>query len=213
MQNNPKVLVGIPYHEAKRYSSPELFNAIQSLTYPVKEIVMRWDTGKYGGDNNVKIQREFFRVLALNTKTDYLFFMGADTIPPADVLDRLVKTAEANKIKVIGGVYWGRHDAENGRPEGAVAWINDMEQEEQTKLFSTENTLLEVDGMGMDCVLIHREVLEKISWLSWNQNDDDYPFYDKAKELGYKIYLDTGIQCKHYFKEGAYTYLAKTIVT
>lgn len=204
--HTPKVLVAVPYHETKRYCLGALMDAANSLTYPAKEIVMRWDTGVYGGDNNVKIQRDFFRVLALNSQADYLFFMGADTIPPADVLERMVKTAEANKIRIIGGVYWGRHNAENGQSNRAVAWIHDMKQNEQTRLFNTPNTLVEVDGMGMDAVLIHKEVFEKISWLSWEQNDDDYPFYDKAKALGYKVFIDTGIQCKHYFAENKYVH-------
>jgi hypothetical protein len=209
MENQPKVLVAVPFHKEKNYCLKPLMKRIQELTYPKKEVVMRWDLEKYGGENNVKIQREFFRVLALQTKADYLYFMGADTIPPADVLDRLVQTAEANDFKIIGGVYWGRSNAENGRPDCAVAWINELSQPEQAKIFSTMNTIVNVDGMGMDAVLIHRDVLEKISWLSWPQNDDDYPFYDKAKELGYKIYIDTNIQCKHYFSANGYAYLAQ----
>lgn len=172
---------------------------------------MRWDPLEYGSENAVKKQREFMRKLALSGGFDYLYFLGADTIPPADVLERLVKVAEANRIRIIGGVYWGRHNAENGRPDCAVAWIHEMTQEEQTRLFSTPNTLLQVDGMGMDAVLIHKEVLEKISWLDWEQNDDDYPFYDKAKVLGFPCWIDTGIQCKHYFDKNSYCQSAKIV--
>lgn len=209
MKNLPKILVAIPYHRVKDYCLDKVFAAAHALTYPNKEVVMRFDLAEYGGENNVKKQRDFFRRLAISENFDYLFFMGVDTIPPADVLEKMIKTAEANAIKIIGGVYWGRHNAENGNPNKAVAWIHELSQDEQTKVFSTENTLLKVDGMGMDCVLIHREVLEKITWFDWLQNDDDYPFYDKAKALGYDVWLDTGIQCKHYFTEKGYSYLAK----
>lgn len=211
MENQPKILVGIPYHEKKSYCLPELMKAVDNLTYKNKEVVMRFDPSEYGSQDAVKKQREFFRDLALSKGFDYLYFLGADTIPPVDVLEKMIKTAEANKIKIIGGVYWGRHNAQNGSPEGAVAWINELSQDEQKRVFSTENTLVKVDGMGMDCVLIHREVLEKISWLDWFQNDDDYPFYDKAKEFGYDIYIDTGIQCKHYFNSSGYAYKAKVV--
>lgn len=209
MENQPKILVGIPYHKQKKYALEHALKAVDGLTYPAKEVVMRFDLAEYGGQNNVKIQRDFFRVLALNTNADYLYFLGVDTIPPAGVLERLLKVAEANRIKIIGGVYWGRHGADNGNTGNAVAWIHEMSQEEQSELFKKENTLVKVDGMGMDAVLIHREVLEKISFLFWEQNDDDYPFYDKAKELGYEVYLDTGIQCRHYFDEAGYSYLGE----
>ena len=211
MENKPKILVGIPYHEKKSYCLPELMEAVDNLTYKNKEVVMRFDPSEYGSQDAVKKQREFFRDLALAKDFDYLYFLGADTIPPVDVLEKMIKTAEANQIKIIGGVYWGRHNAQNGSPEGAVAWINELSQDDQKRVFSTENTLVKVDGMGMDCVLIHREVLEKISWLDWFQNDDDYPFYDKAKELGYDVYIDTAIQCKHYFKSNGYTYKTKVV--
>lgn len=200
-----KVLVGVPYHFVKDYCLPEAFKAANELTYPNKEIVLRFDPSEYGSENAVKKQREFFRELCLDKDFEYLFFMGVDTIPPADVLERLIKTAKANDIKIIGGVYFGRKNAGNGTPDGAVAWIHSLSKEEQTEIFKTTGTLVEVDGMGMDCVLIHREVLEKISFMSWFQNDDDYPFYDKAKEAGYKVFMDTGIQCKHYFSPTGYT--------
>lgn len=205
----PKVLVAVPYHKTKEYCLPQLMKAIDSLSYKNKDVVMRFDLAEYGGDNNVKKQREYFRRLALAEGYDYLYFLGADTIPPSDVLERLVTIAQLKQIHIIGGVYWGRHNAENGRPEGAVAWINEMSQEDQTKAFRDAKRLITVDGMGMDCVLIHKEVLNRITWLDWQQNDDDYPFYDKARELGYKVVLDTSVQCKHYFSPTGYTYLAE----
>lgn len=209
MENQPKILVAIPYHKTKNYCFKHTLERVQELTYKNKEVIMRWDLGVYGGENNVKLQREFFRKTALALGFDYLYFFGVDTIPPADVLERLVKTAEANKIKLIGGVYWGRSNAENGKPDAAVAWIHELSQKEQTRIFSTMNSLIKVDGMGMDCVLIHRDVLEKISWLDWPQNDDDYPFYDKAIALGHKVYIDTNIQCRHYYNQDHYCYMAK----
>jgi len=182
------------------------------LSYSNKEILLRFDPNEYGSQNSVKKQREWFRNYTLNSGADYLMFIGADTLPPADVLERLLKVAEANRIKIIGGVYWGRHGADNGNTGNAVAWIHEMSQEEQSGLFKQPNSLVKVDGMGMDMVLIHREVLEKINWLDYPQNDDDYPIYDKIKGLGYDIYIDTSLQAKHYFSETGYSYLGKKYV-
>lgn len=200
--NYPKVLIGIPYHPTKRYCLDATFNGLESLTYPNKEILLRSDPSIYGSENAVKKQREFFRQHALENGFDYLYFLGCDTIPPGGVIEKLL----SHNKPIVGGVYWGRQDAENGRPEGAVAWIHDMSLDDQRELFLQEDKLLEVDGMGMDCVLFSREVLEKISWLDWEQNDDDYPYYDLAKKEGYKVYLDTGVQCKHYFSKDGYVH-------
>lgn len=209
--NNPKILIAIPYHKEKSYCLKQCFDKVEALTYKNKDVVVRFDLEKYGGKDNVKKQREYFRNLAIVGGYDYLYFMGVDTIPPDDVIERLLKCYLNNPDKkmVLGGVYWGRHGAENGNTGCAVAWIHELSQNEQSKIFLQRNQLVKVDGMGMDCVLIPRDCLEKISWLSWDQNDDDYPFYDKAKELGYEILIDTNIQCKHYFDKSGYSYLAE----
>lgn len=201
---NPKILVAIPYHPVKRYCLNKTFDAIESLTYKNKEVILRSDPSEYGSENAVKKQREFFRKHALENGFDYLYFLGCDTIPPEGVLEKLLSHNE----HIVGGVYWGRHGASNGNPEGAVAWVHDMSQEDQKDYFLQDNKLLEVDGMGMDCVLFSREVLEKISWLDWEQNDDDYPYYDLAKKAGYKVFIDTGVQCKHYFSEKGFAHLS-----
>lgn len=167
---------------------------------------MRHDPLEYGSENAVKKQREYFRRIALDQGFDYLYFLGADTIPPPDVIERLL----AHDKKIVGGVYWGRSNAENGQPDRAVAWINVLSQETQAAVFSEMSEYpRRIDGMGMDCVLIHRDVLEKVSWLDWEQNDDDYPFYDLAKSAGYPCFIDTTIQAKHYFSTTGYSQCAK----
>lgn len=185
--------------------------------------MIRFDPNEYGAENSCKKQREFFRKIMLQNRFDFLFFMGVDTIPPIDTLERLLAQYEFSEIgnyethektlltskKIMGGVYFGRQSAENGAPDNPVAWIHGMEDQERKNKFLTMNNLVEVDGMGMDCVLIPRSALESISFMSWLQNDDDYPFYDKAKELGYSIIVDTNVQCKHYFEKNGYAYLGK----
>lgn len=203
-----KILVGIPHHTNKNYSLEHAMNRANELTYPDKEVILRLDPSEFGSQNAVKKQREFFRRMALDGGYDYLFFMGVDTIPPADVLERLLRHFDTND-KIVGGVYWGRHNADNGDPRGAVAWIHEKSQQEQTEIFKQQSTEVRVDGMGMDCVLIPASALSEISWLDWEQNDDDYPFYDLAKQKGYRIIVDTTVQCKHYFTYNGYSYLSE----
>lgn len=206
--NRAKVLVAIPYHKKKDYALKKVLEAVDNLKHRNIdiEVLMRWDLGVYGGDDNVKKQREFFRQIVLKDKSfTHLYFLGVDTIPPADVLEKLL----AHDVDIAGGVYFGRHNADNGTPNGAVAWIHSLNQEQQTKLFLEPDRLCIVNGMGMDCVLFSRAVLEKVSWMDWQQNDDDYPYYDMAMENGFNCYLDTNVQCRHYFNEDGYSYRAE----
>jgi len=204
--NMSKVLVAIPYHTKKRYCINKVLSRVDELTYESKEVVMRWDTGIFGGTNNVKKQREFFRELLISyPRFTHLYFFGADTIPPADVLERLLSRDKA----LVGGVYWGRTNAIKGELGAAIAWVNGITPEDQSKLFLKPNSLFKITGMGMDAVLIRRDVLEKLSYMSWEVNDDDYPFYERAKKLGYSCHLDTNVQCKHYFTGKDYVYRNK----
>lgn len=168
----------------------------QHLTYQNKEIVLRFDPNVYGSKDACKKQREYFRKMAIDGGFDYLYFLGCDTIAPDDVIERLL----SHNKHIAGGVYWGRAHADNGNTNSPVAWIHGMSDIERNKL-CLSGELVKVDGFGMDCVLFSREALEKFSFLDWEQNDDDYPAYDKLKSLGYFIYLDTSIQCKHYYGE------------
>lgn len=183
----PKILVFIPYHEAKRYSLDNLFNWIQSADLKDCEIVLRVHKGPYGEYNELKRQREFARVLAINNNFTHLFSIGVDTIPPLDVIPKLL----VHNTDVVGGVYMSRKNEPT-----AIAWRDSVSPREFPKLF--DGSLITVDGMGMDCVLFTRKALNSFSYYDWKVNDDDYPAYNLLKEKGFKIYLDTSVVCKHY---------------
>lgn len=68
------------------------------------------------------------------------------------------------------------------------------------------NSILEVEGVGMHCTLIKREVFEKVEhpWYEYKWHDDvnayigeDLYFCLKAKEKGYSSYIHTGICSPH----------------
>jgi GT2 family glycosyltransferase len=68
--------------------------------------------------------------------------------------------------------------------------------------------LMKVKQCGLGCVLIHRDVLEKITFRIDATTDgfDDATFCDDALALGYDLFLDTSVKCKHLIKERPWTW-------
>ncbi len=188
------IVVGIPFHDAKRYSIEPLLNWLRDASLPNTEILIRIHKGVYGEKDAVKTQREFFRQEAIRLNATHLFLVGCDTIPPLDTLQRLLD----RNVDVVGGIYYGRHQATNGNPDSAVAWIHRNQDFNKKENLEKLSGLHEVDGMGMDCVLFSRRAFESFSFFDWSVNDDDYPAYNILKQKGFPIYLDCDITCKHY---------------
>lgn len=186
------VLVGIAYHETKRYCLDHLMDWIRDADLPDSDVVIRVHRGTYGENGGTKNQREFFRRLAVERGASHLFLVGADTIPPQNAL----KTLLSRNKDVVGGLYYYR------LPEGgeAVAW----RENDPDKSFLTEPSPVLVDGMGMDCVLFSRKAFGAVSWTEWPEVDDDYPYYNRLKQRGFEIWLDHSVVCRHYYAADGY---------
>lgn len=194
------ILVGIPFHDAKRYAIEPLLDWLKSADLPDCEVLIRVHRGVYGEKDAVKKQREFFRQEAIRLGATHLLFIGVDTIPPLDVLQKFL----AWNVDVVGGVYYGRNQASNGNPNTAVAWVHRDSNFNKKENLSKLTGLQAVDGMGMDCVLFSRKAYESFSFFDYPTNDDDYPYYDILKEKGFTINLDCNVVCKHYSAKETY---------
>jgi len=66
-----------------------------------------------------------------------------------------------------------------------------------------EPRLLKVKQFGLGCVLIAKEVLEKIPFRVDDEKNiyDDPLFCDDALAKGYTLYADTSVKCKHLIKK------------
>jgi len=129
----------------------------------------------------------------------YLMFLDDDVIPPPDAYMKLVK----HNVDIVSGLYVRRTEPiapvmiryKDGKPEWVTNFVPDSIQE--------------VDLVGAGCLLIHKKVLQAMPppWFEWKvdrkdlppmeRTSEDFTFCKKAKELGFKILVDTSVKCLH----------------
>lgn len=132
---------------------------------------------------------------------DYLMFIDDDIVPPDDILDMV----ELDKDIISAVCFSFQYDepfalilnkSDNPfLPEGYI----------QSDKINKEK-IMECDAVGTGCMLIKREVLEKIENPFMFRYDEkgnlergeDFSFCEKAKTSGYKIFVDTTKICSHY---------------
>ena len=157
--------------------------------------------------NTLAHSRNLLRQKILDENYDYFFSLEQDVMPEKDILEKLLKT---NK-KIISAYYAkptlvGLKDKETGEVHNAVLefaliWLQQPTGIKRALPQEIKNKgILEVGGFGVGCVLISKEVLEKIKFRFMEEKKafDDLLFCLDAKEKNnYKLYLESNIQVKH----------------
>ena len=142
------------------------------------------------------------------TDCEWAFWMDADMDLPANVIPYMVEKAKELGTKFLTGVYYQR----KGTQHLPVIWRKEPELENGGKLealpmdlhhfiIPPETMPLEVDACGFGCVLMHREMLEKMEKPYFNISNDlseDFYFCIKAKKAGFKLWADPSFECGHY---------------
>ena len=180
------ILIAIP---TDKYIHPETFKSIYDLVIPIGyKIEFQYFYG-------YRIDQVRNLIADWGKNYDYLFAVDSDIVFPKDTLELLLT---ANK-DIISGLYIQRientHSLELYGKNGRINY-------EDIK----DKGLIEVEGCGFGCVLINSRVLKRMEYphflythaLDHNETySEDYYFCGKAKSLGYKIFADTSILCKH----------------
>jgi len=183
----------------------------------LKEKAREWEDKK-GGTHKFTLLRSVYdekararicrgrnkaRAMAIHGDYQYCLFLDSDVVPPADVIERLI----ARNKKIVSGVYMiglpgyeqlrvtaYRYPSEEARKADIITSFGIME------MFPSR--LIEADFIGLGCVLLHRDVFGKIefSYDPEKTAGEDIHFSQKARDAGHKIYLDSSVLCKHYFR-------------
>lgn len=216
---HPKVLVACPTSRHHSYCLRDFVNAVKNLTYPNYDVLVAENSKDDGYLEAIKKQglsvakgpwhdgvipritasRNLLRQYMLENEYDYYFSMDQDTIPPADIIERLMRHGK----EIVSGVYFTFHMV-NGKPkEVPVVWTGYDEADNSMRYLDVKDLLkpqlLEVSAFGMGCMLAKREVMEKIAF-RFDQKIggfEDVYFCHDARKLGYKLYIDTTARCDH----------------
>lgn len=139
----------------------------------------------------------------LRSEADYIFLVDTDMAWPAQSLIRLIRTAKETKAKIVsgftfvqrGGVIYPHAMGLVGDVYRPMATLPSMEEP------------FEVDAVGGACLLVHREVYEKVRTMTegttayyWQEEvfnpatgklrGEDVVFCDRAKAAGFSILYD-----------------------
>lgn len=129
---------------------------------------------------------------------DYVFFLDDDVFPPINTLPKLL----SHKKDIIAGLYFAKQ-----QPHFPQIFKESKKKGKYDAIWDVpENKLIEIDSCGAGCLLIKREIFEKLKqpyfqYIPAGENTprkgEDYFFCEKARKAGFKIYCDTSIICRH----------------
>lgn len=140
----------------------------------------------------------------LESDCTHLFFIDSDTIPPLNAL-RLMLAYDKDIITALTPIIKydenRKNDSGGFYPQWNVVTLND-------EVIKEDIGLQEVKTAGSSCIMIKREVFEKIPkpWYRFLYEDDngketqiseDVLFCIKAANAGFKVWCDTTMKCGH----------------
>jgi hypothetical protein len=158
--------------------------------------------------NFVPAQRELIMQDAVAGKYDYLFFVDDDVVFPANALELLIETAEADPVTaVVGGLYYSRDSV---RPIAVAGWDSSDTSTAHVPAFTSTSTDA-VAGIGFGCALLRVAVAAKLTAPYFPAHvyiersarrarlcDEDYLYCERVRRAGNRVRLDARVRCGHY---------------
>lgn len=189
--------------------------------------VIRYGNSIKSTQEKLVVCRNYLRDLFLNGDYDYFFSVDQDVVVNGNIVENLIKDNKnivcgiCYNNKVIEGktvqfpVIYRKYNSDIQE-----YMINNKEKVRQLnpelffslekynwnfewvhKILTPEDIqgkgLIEIDYCGNACVMIKKEVLEKVKFRFEGEFFDDVLFCKDAAMLGYKIYADCSLKCKH----------------
>ncbi len=151
---------------------------------------------------------------------DYFLSLEQDVIPPRDVIEKLMR----HEKDITSGVYRTYQNI-NGQTRQLPLLFVSLNKEENKMRYLTDaeidklnegkedagerngsegNGLIEIRSCGIGCLLIKKNVLEKIKfrYVKGVPGFDDVHFCNDALKAGFRIYADATVRCDHLYGGG-----------
>jgi hypothetical protein len=135
---------------------------------------------------------------AIAQEMTHILFIDDDTIPPPDVLQKLLP----HDKDIVGGLYLMR-----SYPHYPLMFQRSYSDGRCLYKFLTPDTdgLVEVVNTGLGCCLIKTDVFKKMPhpWITLGETEkdhwgDDISFFNRAvNKYDYKVFVDTTVRCGH----------------
>jgi len=214
-----KILIACPTYDGKKYALKEWVKALKKLEFAKHKVdFLVVDTSKNedykkelencglrverinleeNPKDNVLNARNLIREICIKEDYDYLFSLEQDVIIEPNTLLRLLSHNKSfvsgvvynnlpygDKIKSLPMIY-----VEHPKDPTGLWYIGEKELE--------ANHILQVKGVSLSCVLIHKLILEKVKFRRYEKTWDDLPFCEDTIKNGFNIYVDPTIKPKH----------------
>lgn len=197
-----KLLIGIPYNGGE---PPPAMAALDALDWC--GMVHDYDVRKNYG---VDMARNRIAAHAVSGGYDWLLFVDADVMLPADALANLLE----HDADVCTGWYLNRHDHGDAQRTCLYGigrgWSYCKAGDLRAKRDAGAYTL-KAKGGGMGCCLIRTDVFDvlRFPWFEWRDLSfdrvtgkvdscgEDIDFCQKLEAAGIPVYADTRVECEH----------------
>jgi GT2 family glycosyltransferase len=218
----PSVLVCAPQHDSKNYCFDQWADNVNHFTYSNYDVHLVDNSTSI--DNTQLIESKGFkasylkpnekgvfhtmrdahnicRELVLDGGYDFMLHLETDVIPPADIIERLMMHE-----KLIAGAsydinFGSKRQAmvQTDEPFGSHIRFRQVEMIEEDEPAFYDGSLKEVYHIGIGCILIHKNVLERVQF-EYQDGMDMHPdtfFAVRCHDEGFPIHCDTSIYCDH----------------
>lgn len=216
-----KVLVGCPTYHGKEYALQDYAAGIKALRHDGIEMDVLLVDNSAGDEYFKKIQaaglpvvkgpwfegardrivasRNILRDKVLKEGYDYLFSLEQDVVPEPDTLLRML----AHKKKIVTSVVY-KHQP-YGPEIKLLPMLYSQHPVDPTGLWYVDEKEFETPALKrvlachLSCTLIHRDVLDFITFRYQGDTFDDMAFCKDANDYGFLVLVDTGIKPRHLF--------------
>jgi hypothetical protein len=202
-----KVAVGIPL---KGHTPPKSYNdrMLMAFTLGQREAEQRErnETVRiefvwfFVGEIFVPFAREFLADMALKYDCEYLFMIDDDMLAPFDLVYKLLE----HDRDIVGALAFTRNPPHNPviyqLKQGWDSVSRSRYYANQHVLNYPRNALVECDAIGFGAVLIKTKLFKEMPkpwFMSSASCGEDVLFCAKAREAGYKVFMDTAQKLGH----------------